>query len=90
MWYGILGAVLLVLIGLLSALRHVPTWWWLGPRKVWLKGHIWLSLPAVVLVLCHTGFRWGGMLERLLWIVFALTVATGVFGLAHAAVALYY
>jgi hypothetical protein len=81
LWYGILGSALMVFVGLLSALRRVPSWWWLGSRKLWLKGHIWFGLLSGVLILCHSGFRWGGPLEQVLWIVLALTLGTGVFGL---------
>jgi hypothetical protein len=81
LWYGILGMGLMVYAALLSALRRVPSWWWIGSRKTWLKGHIWLSLLSVVVLLCHSGFHWGGPLEQVLWLVFGLTIATGVFGL---------
>jgi hypothetical protein len=81
-WYGLLGSALMVYAGLLSALRKVPSWWWIGARKVWLKGHIWLGLLSGVLILCHSGFRWGGPLEVILWAVLLLTLATGVLGLA--------
>jgi hypothetical protein len=79
--YGILSALLMVFAGSLSFLRKVPSWWWIGSRKLWLKGHIWLGLLSGVLGLCHSSFRWGGPLEQALWIVVALTLATGVYGL---------
>ena len=81
LWYGIAGSALMVYAGLLSALRKVPSWWWIGARKTWLKGHIWLGLLSGVFLLCHSGFHWGGVLEKALWIVFGLTLLTGVFGL---------
>jgi hypothetical protein len=81
LWYGTLGSALMVYAGLLSALRKVPSWWWIGSRKVWLKGHIWLGLLSAVFLLCHSGFRWGGPLEGLLWLTVAGVLATGVFGL---------
>jgi hypothetical protein len=81
LWYGILGSALMIYAGLLSALRKVPAWWWIGSRKTWLKGHIWLGLLSGILILCHSGFHWGGLLERVLWIVFGLTLLTGIFGL---------
>jgi hypothetical protein len=81
LWYGIAGSALMVYAGLLAAHRRVPTWAWIGPRKLWLKGHIWLGLLSVPLILCHAGFHWGGALERVLWVVFGLTILTGVFGL---------
>jgi hypothetical protein len=81
LWYGIIAFLLMVFAGLLALLRRVPSWWWIGSRRTWLRAHIWLSLLAAVLVLCHSGVRWGGPLEQLLWVVFTLTLATGLFGL---------
>lgn len=81
LWYGVIGAGLMVYAGLLSALRRVPSWWWIGARKTWLRGHIWLGSLSAVFVLCHSGFRWGGTLERILWVVLLLTIASGVVGL---------
>lgn len=81
MWYGIIGSGLMIYAGLLSALRKVPSLWWLGSRKVWLKGHIWFGLLSELIILFHSGFRWGGPLERVLWIVLTLTIATGILGL---------
>jgi hypothetical protein len=81
LWYGIAGSALMLFAGLLSARRQAPSWWWLGSRQFWLRGHIWLGLLSVVLILCHSGFHWGGPLERLLWVVFGLTIVTGVVGL---------
>lgn len=81
LWYGVIGSALMLYAGLLAGLRRVPSWWWIGSRKVWLRGHIWLGLLSVVFILCHSGFRWGGPLERALWVVFALTLVTGIYGL---------
>jgi hypothetical protein len=80
LWYGIAGSALMIFAGLLSSLRHVPAWWWLGPRKQWLRGHIWLGLLSVVVILCHAGFRWGGALTGSLWVVLGLVVLTGILG----------
>jgi hypothetical protein len=81
LYYGIAGSGLMVYAGLLAFLRRVPAWSWLGARKTWLRGHIWMGLLSVVLVLCHSRFRWGGPLEQALWIVLALTILTGIYGL---------
>jgi hypothetical protein len=81
LWYGTIGSALMVYAGLLSALRKVPSWWWIGSRKFWLKGHIWLGLLSAVFLLCHSGYRWGGPLEFLLWLTVIGVLATGVFGL---------
>jgi hypothetical protein len=66
---------------MLALLRRVPSWWWIGSRRVWLRGHVWLGSLSGLLILCHSGFCWGGPLERVLWVVLILTLATGVFGL---------
>ena len=79
--FGLAGAALMVYAGLLSALRKVPGWTWLGPRKRWMRGHIWLSLLSAVFILCHSNYRWGGWLELALWGVLIAVLATGIFGL---------
>lgn len=81
MWYGVIGTGLMIYAGLLSALRRVPRWWRLGARKTWLRGHIWLGGLSVVFILCHSGFRWGGPVELVLWIVLLGTLVTGIYGL---------
>lgn len=82
LWFGIAGTALMIYAGLLSAHRKLPRWWrWLGPRKTWLRGHLWLGMLSLVLILCHSSFSWGGRLEQALWAVFLLTLATGVVGL---------
>jgi len=80
--YGILGGAIILFAWLLSALRFVPTWWFIGSRALWLKGHIWIGSLSFILILCHSGMRFGGIFEQLLYIVFALVLLTGIFGLA--------
>ncbi|MGL4464015.1 MAG: hypothetical protein ACRC1K_17810 [Planctomycetia bacterium] len=79
--YGIIGSALMILVGLLSAFRKAPGWWWLGPRRFWMKAHIWLGLLSAVFLLCHARFRWGGPLEIALWAVYAAVIVTGIYGL---------
>jgi len=81
LWYGVVGSALMIFAGLLAAHRKVPAWSWIGPRKAWLKGHIWLGLLSGVLILCHSGFSWGGLLTQALWVVLVLTLLTGIIGL---------
>ncbi len=81
LWYGIVGTALMVYAGLLAAHRKLPRWTWLGARKVWMRGHIWLGLLSAVFLLCHSGFRWGGPLEVALWLAVIAVLATGIFGL---------
>jgi hypothetical protein len=79
--FGLAGFALMLYAAALSLLRRVPSWWWLGARKTWLKGHVWLGLLSGVLILCHSGFRWGGPFEQVLMVLLAATLATGVVGL---------
>ena len=81
MIYGILGLTLMAFAGLLSLLRRVPAWWWLGSRQHWLRGHVWLGLLSGVVIACHSGFRWGGTLEVILWVLLVLVLGSGVVGL---------
>jgi hypothetical protein len=81
LWYGIGGTALMIYAALLSLLRRVPAWWWIGSRRAWLRGHVWLGTLSGLLILYHSGFRWGGPLERVLWVLLLLTLGTGFFGL---------
>jgi hypothetical protein len=80
--FGLTGFALMLYAAALSLLRRAPSWWWLGARKTWLRGHIWLGSLSGVLILCHCGFRWGGPFEQVLMILLLLTLASGVLGLA--------
>jgi hypothetical protein len=81
--YGLAGWVLMLVAMLLIVLRWLPRWWFIGSRAAWLRGHVWLGSLCAVLVLCHTGgLHWGGPFEQLLYAAFALTLLTGVGGLA--------
>ena len=77
---AISGAALMIFAGLLSARKKVPRWN-IGSARAWLKGHIWLSLLSVPLIFYHAGFRWGGLIEQLLMLVFVLVVVSGMIGL---------
>ena len=78
LWYGVLGTTLIVFVGLLSALRRVPGWWFIGSRRVWLRGHVWFGLLSVVLILCHSHFSMGGPLEFLLMLVLFAVIVSGI------------
>jgi hypothetical protein len=79
--FGLAGFALMLFAAALSLLRRVPSWWWLGARKTWLRGHVWLGSLSGVLILCHSGFRLGGPFEQLLMVLLLLTLGTGVLGL---------
>ena len=54
----------------------------LGRVKTWLKAHSWLGLLSFLLILMHSGFRWGHGLAAVLMWIFAAIVASGLFGVA--------
>jgi hypothetical protein len=47
-----------------------------------MKAHIWLGLLTVPLILLHSGFVWGGWLSTIVALLFAVVIASGIFGLA--------
>jgi hypothetical protein len=79
--YGVAGSTLMLYAGLISARKKVPTWR-IGSAQTWLRGHIWLGLLSVPLILFHAGFRWGGLLEQMLLLVLAAIVVSGLIGVA--------
>jgi hypothetical protein len=78
--YGIVGAALMLYAGLLSLRKKVPTWR-IGRAETWMRGHIWLGLVSLLLILFHSGFRFGGSLTTMLMILFIIIIASGVGGL---------
>lgn len=79
--FGIVGSLFMVIAALLAVRKRLPTWR-VGSAKAWLRAHLWLGTVGFVLILFHSGFAWGGLLENLLWISFGLVVVTGFAGLA--------
>jgi hypothetical protein len=79
--FGILAFLAMAFAGLLAvrkSFRVLP----FGSAQFWLRGHIWIGLVSVPLVLFHANFRLGGVLEMALMAVFFIVIASGVFGLA--------
>lgn len=79
MGFGVAGSALMVLAGLLAGRKKLPRLP-IGTARFWLKAHIWLGLLSVPLILFHAGFRWGGVLEQVLLLVFAVVIASGIAG----------
>jgi ribosomal protein L37E len=77
--FGIVGSACMVFAALLAVRRRLPTLR-VGSAQFWLRGHMWLGTLGFVLILLHSGFRWGGLLENLMWVAFVLVVVTGVLG----------
>lgn len=79
--YGSLALLIMLFSSLLGARRKVPAWR-IGHGTTWLKGHLWFSLLLIPLVLFHSGFRWGGTLTTVIWILFAIVMISGFLGVA--------
>src|SRR5438046_8011801 len=54
----------------------------LGRVKTWLSAHVWLGLLSFLLILMHSGFHWGKGLAGILMWIFAVILASGLFGVA--------
>ncbi|HEV7735448.1 MAG TPA: hypothetical protein VGR62_24960 [Candidatus Binatia bacterium] len=78
--FGIAAAALMLFEALLNVRKRFPTWA-IGRAETWLKGHIWLGLLIVPLVLFHSGFRFRGTLAVTLTLVLAAVIASGIYGL---------
>src|SRR5580700_4883564 len=79
--FGILGFAFMIFAALLGARKKVPVWR-VGRAQTWMRGHLWLGLLALPLILFHAGFRFGGTLTTALMILLIVVVASGLFGAA--------
>src|SRR5215813_2929500 len=77
--FGVLGFAFMIYAAALGARKRVPTWR-LGRAKAWMRGHLWLGLLALPLILFHGGFHFGGPLTRVLMWLLIITVTSGLFG----------
>lgn len=80
MLFGIVGSAMMVFAGLFNGRKRIPRMR-IGSGAFWLKGHIWIGLLSFPMILFHAGFRFGGLLEQTLMIVFAAITLSGVVGL---------
>jgi hypothetical protein len=83
-WPGLVfafaGTAIIVFECLLSLRKKYPASP-LGRVSSWLRAHIWLGLLSFLLILCHSGFRFGeGLATLLMWLFLIITVS-GLFGL---------
>jgi hypothetical protein len=79
LFFGIVGFGFMIFAALLGARKRVPVWR-LGRAQAWMRGHLWLGLLSLPMILFHGGFRFGGtMTQVLMWLLIA-TVGSGLFG----------
>jgi hypothetical protein len=77
--FGIVGSAFMVFAGLLAGRKKVPVWR-LGRAQTWMRGHLWLGLLSLPIILFHAGFRFGGPLTSVLMVLLIVVVASGLFG----------
>jgi hypothetical protein len=79
LFFGVVGFGFMIYAAALGARKRVPTWR-LGRAKAWMRGHLWLGLLSLPVILFHGGFRFGGTLTQILMWLLIITVASGVYG----------
>lgn len=79
--FGSLGFAFMIFAALLGARKKVPVWR-VGRAQTWMRGHLWLGLLSLPLIVFHSGFRYGHGLSAALMTLLIVVVASGVFGAA--------
>jgi hypothetical protein len=79
--YGAVGYGMMLFAALLGVRKKVPVWR-LGRGQTWMRGHIWLGLLTLPMILFHSGFTLGGPLTSLLMVLLYLVFLSGVAGAA--------
>ena len=77
--YGVSGFALMLYAGLLGARKKVPVWR-LGRAQTWMRGHLWLGLASLPLIVFHAGFTMGSGLTLVLMLLLAIVIGSGVWG----------
>src|ERR1700732_4904195 len=79
--FGIVGFGFMIFAALLGARKRVPTWR-IGRAQAWMRGHLWLGLLRLPVILFHGGVHFGATFTRLLMWLLIITVVIGIFGAA--------
>jgi hypothetical protein len=79
--FGIAGYATMLYAGLLGARKQVPTWR-IGRAQTWMRGHLWLGLLSLLLILFHAGFVFRGPLTLILMLLFFIVIGSGILGAA--------
>jgi hypothetical protein len=77
--FGIVGYAMMLFAGLLGARKKVPVWR-IGKTTTWMRGHLWLGLLSLPVILFHAGFAFRGPLTGVLMALFFVVIASGIFG----------
>jgi len=79
--FGSAGFAFMIFAAMLGARKRVPVYRF-GRAQTWMRGHLWLGLLSLPLILFHSGFRYGHGLTAWLMTLLILVVASGLFGAA--------
>jgi hypothetical protein len=79
--FGSAGFAFMIFAALLGARKRVPVYRF-GRAQTWMRGHLWLGLVSVPLILFHSGFRYGHGLTAWLMTLLIVVVVSGLFGAA--------
>jgi hypothetical protein len=79
--YGSVGFSFMIFAALLGARKRVPVYRF-GRAQTWMRGHLWLGLLSLPLILFHSGFRYGHGLTAWLMTLLIVVVLSGLFGAA--------
>jgi hypothetical protein len=77
--FGVIGFAFMIFAALLGARKRVPVWR-IGRAQAWMRGHLWLGLLSLPLILFHGGFHFGGTLTSVLMWLLIVTAVSGVLG----------
>ena len=78
--FGAVALGIFVFAALLGVRKKLPTLR-IGHVQHWLRGHIWLTLLTIPLILLHSGFHLGGPMTSLLMWLYAVVMISGIYGL---------
>jgi hypothetical protein len=77
--YGTVGYAFMLYAGGLMGRKKRPIWR-IGRAQTWMRGHLWLGLLSLPVILFHAGFQIGGVLTWTLMTLFVLVWLSGIFG----------
>lgn len=77
--FGSVGFAFMIFAALLGARKKVPVWR-VGRAQTWMRGHLWLGLLSLPIIVLHSGFRYGHGLTAVLMTLLIVVVASGLFG----------
>jgi hypothetical protein len=79
--FGSAGFAFMIFAALLGARKRLPVYRF-GRAQTWMRGHLWLGLLSLPIILFHSGFRYGHGLTAWLMTLLIVVVVSGVFGAA--------